>query len=136
LAVCLQLESLPSMRAGDARGAIAIERHAMGECIDHDREILSSQCWAEIGVRSAAAAAVPTSRLPSTDAFLLCPVVVGRAHIASSYARIGESITNRVGVPILLNIQWPIDAAVLVSSALPVFQPLEVWKHIVKRPTR
>src|SRR5262245_51666399 len=124
------------MRAGDASGAIAIELHAMDECIDQDCEILSSQCWAEIGVGGAAAAAVAASRLPSTDAFLLCPVVVGSASIASSYARAVESTTNRVGEPILLDIQWDIATAVLVCSALPDFQPLEVWKHIVKRPTR
>src|SRR5262245_43556693 len=105
------------MRAGDASGAIAIELHAMDECIDQDCEILSSQCWAEIGVGGAAAAAVAASPLPSTDAFLLCPVVVGRARIASSYARLGESITNRVGVPILLEIRLPLGAAVHVRYA-------------------
>src|SRR5262249_13885837 len=107
----------------------------MDECIDHHCEILSSQCRAEVSVGGAATATVSAIRLPSADAFLLCPVVVGRARVASSHAGLSESITNGVGAPVLFDIQWPIDTAVLVRSALPVFEALEVWKHIVKGPT-
>src|SRR5262249_60410302 len=108
----------------------------MDECLDHDCEILSSQCRAKVSVGGAATATVAAIRLPSADAFLLCTVVVGRARVASSHAGLGECITNRIGAPVLFDIQWPIDTAVLVRSALPVFEPLEIRKHIVEGPTR
>jgi hypothetical protein len=123
--VRLQMERVASLRTGDPRGAIAVECHPLDERIDHDRKIASMHCQAEIGVSRAATTAVATSRLSRANSFLLRAVVVGRARVASSHTRLGKSITNGVGVPVLLAIQRPADTSVLVSFALPVSSRLK-----------
>ena len=120
----------------DAGRALAVENKPRHQRIDFDVQIVARQRRAQIGVGSAAAAAVAHRHLPDAKTFLLGAVVIGRGLVARGKPCRRKRIDQRIGKPRHLRRQRAVAAAIKARAALPGFLAPEIRQHMHIGPRR
>src|SRR5882757_405033 len=118
----------------DGLCAMAFKHEALRQRRGLDMQIAALDRRAQIGERSAGAAAAPRRSLEETCAFLLRAVEIGVGGNAGFRRRHHKSFRQWIGVAPVRHRQRPAGAVILVGTALLMFGLFEIGQHVVKTP--